>query len=133
MKNMMNIAVASVLNKSQNHFQLIKQCSFCYQFLKYLINADSALLHSIPYYRKPTAEMVQKIWNLSENGVVGELSKLTFQGIATNTVLYLPSDGVYNEKINILKQAANSIKVRVIYRKKMKISPFSMQKEQKNK
>lgn len=43
------------------------------------------------FYRKPTVEVAQKIWNLPENGLTRELTKLTMKSIKTNLKIYIPA------------------------------------------
>lgn len=54
---------------------------------------DSSKLRSFLFYRKPTIEMAQKIWNLPEMGATRELSKIAFEGIKTNLKIYIPTNG----------------------------------------
>lgn len=55
---------------------------------------DQAKLDSFKFYRNPTIEMAQMLWNLPENGGIRELSKINYEGIKTNVKIYLPVNGL---------------------------------------
>lgn len=118
---MLHTVAAAVINEESHDFKLIKVFSFGCSFPRYTIMSDSGKLRSLQYYRKPTVQLAQKFWNLSENGAIRELSKLTFEGIKTNKKIYLPPDGVYNNKTDIFQENPNNITVRILYSKKLKI------------
>lgn len=44
------------------------------------------------FYRKPTIQMANKIWNLPEDGMTRELTKLGLPNIETNIKIYIPLD-----------------------------------------
>jgi hypothetical protein len=62
---------------------------------------DSAKLRSFLFYRNPTLEMAQKIWNLPEQGATKEFSKITFEGIKTNLKIYVPTEGIISKDTDI--------------------------------
>ena len=83
--------------------------------------SDSGKLKSLQYYRKPTLELAQKLWNLQENGAIREFSKIVYEGVKTNRKIYLPLDGLYNNKTDIFTENPNNITVRILYNKKLKV------------
>lgn len=84
---------------------------------------DSAKLRSFLFYRTPTLEMAQKIWNLPEQGATREFSKITFEGIKTNLKMYVPADGKIDNNVNIFEERPDTITVRILYDKKVKKFP----------
>jgi hypothetical protein len=66
---------------------------------------DSAKLKSFLFYRAPTIEMAQKIWNIPEMGVTKEFSKIAYEGIKTNMKIYIPIDGKFDKSVNIFEEA----------------------------
>lgn len=80
---------------------MLKIVSFGLSFPKYLIMNDSAKLRSFLFYRNPTLEMAQKIWNLPEQGATKEFSKITFEGIKTNLKIYVPAEGIISKDTDI--------------------------------
>lgn len=121
MKKMLHTAASAVLNEESHTLKITKLLAFGCSFPKYMIMSDSAKLKSLIYYRKPTIELAQKFWNLPENGAIREFNKLNFQGIKTNRKIYLPPDGVINNKTDIFTENSNHITVRILYSKKLKI------------
>lgn len=69
---------SAVLNESTYNFAISKLFSFGVSCSQYLIMNDSAKLRSFIFYRRPTIQIAQHMWNLPENGAVKHLSKLTF-------------------------------------------------------
>jgi hypothetical protein len=84
---------------------------------------DSAKLRSFLFYRFPTLEMAQKIWNLPEQGATKEFSKIIFEGIKTNLKMYIPADGKIDNNVDIFEERPNTITVRILYDKKVKKFP----------
>lgn len=46
-----------------------------------MIMNDSAKLKSFIFYRNPTIQIAQKIWNIPEEGAIKHLSKIPLEGI----------------------------------------------------
>lgn len=78
MKKLLHIATAATINESEHDFSIIKKISFGLAFPHYYIMNDSSKLRSFLFYRNPTLEMAQKIWNIPELGATKELSKIIF-------------------------------------------------------
>lgn len=45
------------------------------------------------FYRAPTLEQAQIIWNMAENGASKHLSKIRLESVASNIKIYLPAEG----------------------------------------
>jgi hypothetical protein len=104
MKKMLHITTSATIDESEHDFAIIKKLTFGLSFPKYLIMNDSAKLRSFKFYRTPTLEMAQKIWNIPELGATKTLSKITFEGIKTNFKIYIPADGHFDKTINIFEK-----------------------------
>lgn len=65
--------------------------AFGMSYPQYYFSDKESLLRSMNFYRKPTVEVAQKIWNLPENGLTRELTKLTMKSIKTNLKIYIPA------------------------------------------
>jgi hypothetical protein len=84
---------------------------------------DSAKLRSFLFYRKPTIDIAQNIWNLPELGATKHLTKITFEGIKTMFKIYIPADGIFNRNVSIFEERPNTITVRILYNKKLQQFP----------
>lgn len=80
---------------------------------------DSAKLKSFLFYRNPTLEMAQKIWNIPDLGAAKEFTKIAYERIKTNLKIYIPYDGEYKKGLDIFEKREDAIKVRVLCNKKL--------------
>lgn len=82
---------------------------------------DSAKLRSFGFYRSPTIEVAQNFWNLPERGATKEFIKVTYKRVSTNRKIYLPINGEFNNKTDILTESFDRVTVRILYSKKLHI------------
>ena len=92
---------SAVINESTYDLGVAKLFSFGFSCSQYLIMNDSAKLRSFVFYRHPTIDIAQQMWNLPENGAIKNVSKLTYEGIKHNIKMYVPADGVFNSNVDI--------------------------------
>lgn len=59
---------------------------------QYFFSDKEGQLKSMLFYRKPTIQMANKIWNLPDDGMTRELTKLGLPNIETNLKIYIPID-----------------------------------------
>jgi hormone-sensitive lipase len=121
LKTLLHTTTSAILAEEAREFKITKLVAFGLSFPKYTIMSDEAKLISLQYYRKPTIEMAQKLWNLQEHGAIREFSKITYDSIKTNKKIYLPPDGVINNKTDIFFENPHNICVRILYNKKLRI------------
>ena len=118
---MLHTATCAIINEEKRDLKLTKALAFGLSFPKYMIMRDSAILKIMLFYRNPTNEVAQNLWNLPENGAIKEFNKVNFDGIKTNKKIYLPPDGIFNNKTDILTENPHNIRVRILSSKKLKI------------
>ena len=62
---MLHTAASAVLSEKKRDFAFTKVVAFGLSFPKYSIMSESGKLKSLAYYRNPTIEVAQNLWNLS--------------------------------------------------------------------
>lgn len=61
---MLGITTSAVLNESEQKGAFTKVMAFGISYPHYMISDKESILKSMNFYRKPTIELAQKIWNL---------------------------------------------------------------------
>lgn len=114
LKRKLHMIASAVINESTYEFGIAKLFSFGFSCSQYLIMNDSAKLRSFVFYRRPTIEIAQQMWNLPENGAIKHVAKISYEGIKHNIKMYVPADGVFNSNVDIFEERPNTITVRLL-------------------
>lgn len=128
---MLYSAASTVLASQKYESAFLQKLVFGLSMPKYMFMTDSAKLDSLPYYRQPTLEHAQSIWNMGEQGALKEFSKLFYPKIETNRHIWIPSDGEINNDTNIFEEKVNTIQVRILHSSKLNFYENQNQKESK--
>lgn len=64
LKRILHNAVSSTLNESEHENAILQKIRFGFSFAKYLVMNDSSKIRSFKFYRAPTIEQAQIIWNM---------------------------------------------------------------------
>ena len=64
MRRMMGITTSAVLNEDEQKGAFTKVMAFGLSYPHYMISGQDCILRSMNFYRKPTIDLAQKIWNL---------------------------------------------------------------------
>lgn len=68
LKKMLFITTAASIKEEEFELSLFRKTCFGCSFPRYLLAADDCKLQSFKFYRQPTIQLAQKIWNIPECG-----------------------------------------------------------------
>lgn len=89
--NLLNTSNAAVIESMRHDSAFLRTLSFPFNFMRYFFDSEQAEIMVGNYFRKPEAELMQKLWNVGEREcIVTTGMKCLFQRVNTVKKIHIP-------------------------------------------